>query len=467
MKIENYRPESFVDNRSRISISRLLIAIAIPIVSALLFSCQTPLDPPGNIASNPGPIEFESVWQYCKAWSIYQDSSIYAGVIPADPFAFSNPAGIMAAINDTLTGAGDPYNYTFTFTGYDYDDGYDTFFNQAAATLSPVSAVASVAAPPLLPYDSTVTVDSLTDSTGLLTIYTFEAGTDGQVYSDFYYTCLPVLQGFRNIIVDLRQNGGGYIDEAQNIITAMVPGGTDYIQARQRDFDSVTGKFVTLGWHNWTTTQNPFLKSKHYTVIIDDSTASAAELTTAGLYEGQKKEWQSTGDSAWILGGRSFGKGIGQVVIERRGACYASFNGFDTLYNATGDSMLTIPFLADYFLDLKITFLQLQGVSPRIGLYHRIGIAPDVVPASVKQQVDGLLGSDTLFNQADSGYWRPIFYGLKIMEPGANIASVINDSTVPAKRLVASLPKRPVTRRRGVGRVAEKIIATNKIVLPK
>ncbi len=465
MKSENYRSDGLIDNRRRNSVPCLLVAIVLLLVTGLLFSCQTPLDPPGNIVSNPGPIEFESVWQYCKAWSIYQDSSIYAGVIPAHPFAFSTPTGIMAAINDTLSGNGDPYDYTFNFTSYDTADGLDTFFNNSLASYAPVSAVASVAAPSLLPYDSTVTVDSLTDSTGLLTIYTFEAGTDGQVYSDFYYTCLPVLKGFKNIIVDLRWNGGGYIDEAQNIITAMVPIGTGYIQARQRDLDSVTNKYVTLGWRNWTTTRSPLLSGEHYAVIINDSTASAAELTAAGLYEGQKKEWQSTGDSAWILGGHSFGKGIGQVVIERRGACYASFNGIDTLYSASGDSMLTIPFFANYFLDLKITFLQLKGVSPRIGPYHRIGIAPDSVPAPVKQQVDGLLRSDSLFNQADSGFWRPIFYGVKLMEPSANIDSIVNDPTVPAKRLASVRSKQPNKRRRGVGRVVEKMIATNKIIL--
>jgi hypothetical protein len=79
--------------------------------------------------------------------------------------------------------------------------------------------------------------------------------------------------------------------------------------------------------------------------------------------------------------------------------------------------------------------------------------------------VDGLLRSDSLFNQADSGFWRPIFYGVKLMEPSANIDSIVNDPTVPAKRLASVRSKQPNKRRRGVGRVVEKMIATNKIIL--
>jgi hypothetical protein len=437
---------------------RFFPGLSFLVVSAFLFSCQTPLDPPGNVANSPGPMEFESVWQYCKAWSIYQDSSIYAGVIPANPFAFSNPEYIMAAINDTLSGAGDPYDYTFNFTGYDYADGMDTFFNSAAASISPVSGVASVGSSPTMPYDSNVTLDSITDSTGLLTIYTFEAGTDGQVYNDFQY-CLPGLQGFKNIIVDLRPNGGGYIDEAVNIIQSMVPLGTHFIQLRERGFSAASKSYATFDWHDSVTVRTPLLSGKHYAVIIDDSTASAAELTTAALYEGQKKEWQSTGDSAWILGSRSFGKGIGQVVIERRRSCYESFTGIDTLYNNNYDTMETVPFTANYFLDLKITCMQIKGVSPRIGLYHRVGIATDIVPASVKQQVDALP-----FDVADTGFWRPIFYGLKLMEPGVNMSAVISDSGVPAKRVASTLPGRFPKKRRGVGQVVERVIQTSTLL---
>ncbi len=442
----------------------LILGLSFLIIISLFFSCQTPLTP---VDKTSDPMEFESVWQYCKAWSIYQDSSIYDSVnhpvIPKNPFALSSPGAIMDSIHDTLKGN------DYTCYGYQYypPDGFDTFYNWSSASIGPAPSVASATATPPLPYDSNVTLDTLTDSTALLTIYTFEAATDGQVYSDFLYFVQPLL-GFKNIIIDLRGNLGGYIDEAQNIIGSMVPNGTAYIQARQRDFDSVSNKYVTLGWHPWVTSQSPLWPGKHYAVIMDGWTASAAELTVAGLYEGQK----AGGKTAFLLGSRSYGKGIGQVLFERRESCYNSFSGIDTFYNADEDSMEVVPFVSNDFLDLKITFLQLQGVSPRIGFYHRIGIAPDTVPAAITRQVDSLLPITTpdTSTSADSvsAYQRPICYGVKLLEPGVNIDSLILDTTtVLAKKIASPLPKRVARRRRSVTQVVEKVIQTDKVLLSK
>jgi hypothetical protein len=423
-----------------------------------------PLDPVNNY-TNPTPMEFESVWQYCKAWSIYQDSSIYDSVnhpvIPRNPFAFSSPSAIMDSIHDTLKGN--------DYTCYGYQDGefdgFDTFYNWSAASIGPAPSVATASASPTLPYDSTVTFDTLTDSTALLTITTFEAAIDGQVYSDFLRFVQPLL-GFKNIVVDLRDNLGGYIDEAQNIIGSMVPSGTAYIRARQRDYDSVSNKYVTLDWHYWVTAQSPQWSGKHYAVIMDGWTASAAELTVAGLYEGQKND----GKTAFLLGSRSYGKGIGQGLFERRESCFNSFSGFDTFYNANEDSMEVVPYLANDFLDLKITFLQLQGVSPRIGFYHRIGIAPDIVPAPITQQIDSLFpitADSSTSADSVSIYSRPIFYGVKLLEPGVNIDSLILDTVVLAKKSVSVLQKRAVKNRRNISHVVEKVIRTSKILLSK
>jgi hypothetical protein len=205
---------------------------------------------------------------------------------------------------------------------------------------------------------------------------------------------------------------------------------------------------------------------------MDGWTASAAELTVSGLYEGQKKEWDSTGDSAWLLGSRSYGKGIGQVLFERRESCYNSFTGVDTFYNTNGDSMEVVPYFTNDFLDLKITFLQLQGVSPRIGFYHRVGIAPDVVPVAITQQVDSLLPittTDTSISaDSVSAYWRPICYGVKLLETGVNIDSLVQTSvTTLGKRTVFSLHKRAVQGRRNISQVVEKVIRTSKILLLK
>jgi C-terminal processing protease CtpA/Prc len=61
---------------------------------------------------------------------------------------------------------------------------------------------------------------------------------------------------------------------------------------------------------------------------------------------------------ATIVGSRSYGKGIGQIKIVRRDR------------NA-----------------LQITYLQLQGISKRIGDYHHKGIDPDIFVNGTNEQV--------------------------------------------------------------------------------
>lgn len=410
-------------------------------------SCQTPLGP---VDKTSDPTEFESVWQYCMAYSIYQDSSIYAGRIPGNPFAFSQPADIMTAIHDTLKG-----NY---YTGYDYADGYDTIYNWSAGWIQSMARTADIGSG-IASADSLVFMDTLSDSTAILTITTFEGAADSQIFYDFLGLG-PALSHFKNIIIDLRENLGGYIDDAQAIIEAMVPVQTRYILARERDYDAASNQYVTRSWHPWVTTHYPILSGKHYALVMDGWTASAAELCLAGIYEGQLQEGFNAPP---LLGSRSYGKGIGQIIIERRATCYASPPGGVDTIPLGGDTIGIVPYRVNDFLDLKITYLQLQGISARIGLYHDIGIPPDTVPAGIKQAADSEMGKWGI----DTASWAPIVYAAKILEPSLNLDSLLNPNiTVKVARVrPPSLAKR--ASKTSIAQVVEKVIRTDKVLLWK
>jgi hypothetical protein len=344
-----------------------VVCAAVP----LLFYCQTPIQPPDTDSDY---IEFESVWQWCKALSIYQDSSAFDGRIPSDPFIFSQPRDIMLAIHDTLI----RYPYLFTFTRY--ADSGD--LNSAALSKSVLQTS----------HTSTVFLDSLTPSTALLTITTF---FDTLVYSDFL-ACAFQTSHFQNIVFDVRNNGGGYIDQADFIIEALVPSGTPILQIRQRDYDTVAKKYVTLNWQDWVTEEGSLaeFQGKHYAVLMNGWSASASEIFIAALWEGAHKQ----GDTTRLIGERSFGKGMGQNVVIRH----------------TRKPLL-------------ITSLFFRGVSPRIGYYHQKGIVPDTVPQAIIQQ--GAILADTAKQQ--------IFYAVKMLDSTATPSSI----NYPAQHNPAPLGK--------------------------
>jgi hypothetical protein len=322
-----------------------------------IFYCQPPLEPLDPSADR---IEFESVWQHLKAYSIYQER------IPADPFVYRSPADLLKAINDTLGG-----NY---YTDYRYD-------TLPLENPPPPAATASLAPRP----NSTVFLDTLTDSVALITIWTFD---DDSVYYDFR-SCASSAFRFPDVVINVRNNRGGYIDQADSIIAALVPAGTEYIQARYRDYDGDAERFITREWDTLTTRYGPRaeFQGKRFTVLMNGYSASASEFVAAALYEGV---------NAPLIGQPSYGKGIGQVEIVRR-----------------RDMSVVGSFL--YRRKLLITFMQLRGVSGRIGDYHGVGIPPDAVPQAVQDMASAA---------ALSPWQSQLFYAVRTLDSTATPSSI-------------------------------------------
>lgn len=319
--------------KSRLALrtSRATLAALTALLCA--FSCFGPVDNDnGELYS-----ELVSVWQYLRVYSIYQDSSIYEGRIPDDPFVFDSAAALMAAVADTLRGS------------------HYTRWNALGCVVPATFLVDNVAAKrrAVVVESLTVFVDTLTDSTARITITRFvegeyDYGIGGRLFrwdstSASFAEALPAVRSFPNLVIDLWNNGGGSINEAQAIVSMFLAANTPYLNAREREYDSTTRTARTLGWRPWVTKGGPReeLSGKRVIIVMNESSASSSEIVIAALRECA---------GATLVGGRSYGKAIGQIKHFRR------------------DRPV-----------LQITYLQMRGLSERTGSYMRVGIAPDVV----------------------------------------------------------------------------------------
>lgn len=105
----------------------------------------------------------------------------------------------------------------------------------------------------------------------------------------------PSLKG---IVLDLRENGGGYLESAVEIVGFFVPKGTEVLRTR--------GKGL-LDEKVYKTPSKPIMPDIPLVVLINENTASAAEITAGALQDL---------DRAVVMGNRSFGKGLVQTTRQ-------------------------------------------------------------------------------------------------------------------------------------------------------
>lgn len=102
-------------------------------------------------------------------------------------------------------------------------------------------------------------------------------------------------KGAKSLVIDLRGNGGGILDEAVNVVNFFVQKGLEIVSTR--------GKVKQ--WDRSYRTQNqPLDTLMPIVVLIDTGSASASEIVAGSLQDL---------DRAVIIGNRSFGKGLVQT----------------------------------------------------------------------------------------------------------------------------------------------------------
>ncbi|MDD3108386.1 MAG: S41 family peptidase, partial [Alistipes sp.] len=103
-------------------------------------------------------------------------------------------------------------------------------------------------------------------------------------------------QGITSLILDLRSNGGGVLQEAVKILSMFVPKGTEVVsmRGRMKESDAVFKTQLT-----------PLDLQIPIVVLVNSTTASAAEIVSGALQDL---------DRAVLVGQRTFGKGLVQTT---------------------------------------------------------------------------------------------------------------------------------------------------------
>lgn len=136
-------------------------------------------------------------------------------------------------------------------------------------------------------------IDSLT---GYIKIETFGDNS----YSEFMAQLAKLqAQSVRNIIIDLRDNGGGRIEQAKRILSEILPKGDTiaFTLNRQNEIDDILVD----------TTQNALSSYMKVVCLVNSNTASASEIMAGALQDN---------DRGIIVGRRSYGKGLVQTPIQ-------------------------------------------------------------------------------------------------------------------------------------------------------
>lgn len=102
--------------------------------------------------------------------------------------------------------------------------------------------------------------------------------------------------GIQQLIIDLRGNGGGLIDEAIQIVGYFVPKGTEVV--------STKGKVERTN-HSYTTQTSPIFPNMPLVILVDGQSASASEIVAGALQDLKR---------ATLVGERTFGKGLVQNI---------------------------------------------------------------------------------------------------------------------------------------------------------
>ena len=134
------------------------------------------------------------------------------------------------------------------------------------------------------------------DNIGYISLTTFNEKSAQQVRDALI--ALKQDPRVKNIVLDLRSNGGGIVEGAIQIVGCFVPKGTQVLQMRGRDKSSE---------RTYKTTVDPVDTDIPLAVIIDGGSASASEITAGALQDL---------DRAVIIGTRSFGKGLVQSTRQ-------------------------------------------------------------------------------------------------------------------------------------------------------
>ena len=221
----------------------------------------------------------------------------------------------------------------------------------------------------------------LTDNVGLIKIDRFSSKT----YKEFMEALEDLVENHNlsHLIIDLRDNPGGYLPETTNILSQLM---------REKDRLLVYTEGKANDRIDYTTTGKSFFKVDRIAVLIDENSASGSEILAGAL-----QDW----DRGLVVGRRTFGKGLvqEQYPLSNGGAIRLTVARY---YTPTGRSIQQ-PYdnLNDYHDVSKRYSSDTIQIVDSLKYYTKIlgrevygsgGIYPDVyVPISAADEDPGLI----------------------------------------------------------------------------
>lgn len=143
----------------------------------------------------------------------------------------------------------------------------------------------------VIPVKSVDAAYMLDDHTGYIRVAHFNSNT----YTEFMKSLTPLVEekGLKDLVLDLRGNPGGYLEEATDMLSQFFPDGKLLVYTKGRVGQRKDYKSNGRARFN----------IQNVAVLIDEGSASASEILAGAV-----QDW----DRGWVIGRRSFGKGLVQ-----------------------------------------------------------------------------------------------------------------------------------------------------------
>lgn len=149
-----------------------------------------------------------------------------------------------------------------------------------------------------IPMNSVDVAYMLNDKVGYIKVNRFSATT----YEEFMRALEDLVEqsGMEDLVLDLRQNPGGYLQQATNMLSQIF---------RQKDRLLVYTEGRAVNRSDYSSTGRVFFDIEDIVVLIDEGSASASEIVAGAIQDH---------DRGVIVGRRSFGKGLVQEQYRLR-----------------------------------------------------------------------------------------------------------------------------------------------------
>ncbi|MFN5236241.1 MAG: S41 family peptidase [Bacteroidota bacterium] len=143
----------------------------------------------------------------------------------------------------------------------------------------------------VIPVQSVDVAYMLDDKTGYIRVNRFTERTNQEFMEGL--TNLAENRGLQHLVLDLRGNPGGYLEEATDILSQVFPEGKLLVYTQGRSENKREYKSNGRARFN----------IQQVAVLIDEGSASASEIVAGAI-----QDW----DRGWVIGRRSYGKGLVQ-----------------------------------------------------------------------------------------------------------------------------------------------------------